>query len=85
MNTNVNTPYNRRVSVGKGCIAATGERVMARVVEGRGLVSCNSEKKIYVLSHADPFPPRAGFFRWGNINRVKIPLIGYQIKCFWRS
>jgi hypothetical protein len=36
MSTNVNIPYNRRVSVGKGCGAATGERVMARVVEGRG-------------------------------------------------
>jgi len=36
MSTNVNIPYNRRVSVGKGCIAATGERVRQRVVEGRG-------------------------------------------------
>jgi hypothetical protein len=36
MNTNVNTPYNRRVSGSKGCIAVTGERVIASVVGGRG-------------------------------------------------
>jgi len=31
MNTNVNTPYNRRVSDSKGCMATTGKLVIASV------------------------------------------------------
>ncbi len=63
MNTNVNTPYNRRVSSSKGCIAVTGERVIASVVGGRGDWFLVTQKKRFVTRPTlTRFRPEPGFF-----------------------